>query len=103
MSAAWATIIVLALATVAIKASGPVLVGGRELPPRLSRVIGLLAPALLAALIMTETFGGPGRSLTFDARAGGLAAAAAILATTDSLIGAVVGAAGATALLRLLF
>jgi branched-subunit amino acid transport protein len=103
VSDAWVTIIALTVATVAIKGAGPAVVGGRDLPPSVMRVIGLFAPALLAALIMVETFGGSGRSLTLDARAAGLAVAAAILVTTESLIGAVLGAAGATALLRLIF
>ncbi|MFL5893836.1 MAG: AzlD domain-containing protein [Thermoleophilaceae bacterium] len=102
MNRAWLTIVVLTVATIAIKATGPVLVGRRALPPTFARVIALLAPALLAALIVTDTFGAGGRSLTIDARAGGLAAAAAILAVSRSLIGAVVGAAVATALLRFL-
>ena len=94
--------VALTVGTVAIKAAGPAAVGGRELPPRLMRVIAMLAPALLAALIMVETFGGSGRSLALDARAAGLVAAATILVTTESLIGAVIGAAAATALLRLI-
>jgi branched-subunit amino acid transport protein len=102
VSAAWTTIVVLTVVTIAIKAAGPAIVGGRELPRPLLRVIGLFAPALLAALIMVETFGGQGRSLTVDARAAGLAVAATILVTTESLIGAVIGAAAATALLRLI-
>jgi branched-subunit amino acid transport protein len=102
VSDAWVTIIVLTVVTVAIKGAGPAAVGGRDLPPAVMRVISLLAPALLAALIMVETFGGGGRSLVLDARAAGLAVAAAILVTTESLIGAVIGAAGATALLRLI-
>jgi hypothetical protein len=65
------------------------------------RVIALFAPALLAALIVVETFGGIGRTLVVDARAAGLAVAAVVLVTTESLIGAVVGSAAATALLRL--
>ena len=64
-------------------------------------MIALFAPALLAALIVTETFGGPGRTLVLDARAAGLAAAATVLLTTRSLIGGVVAAAVATSLLRL--
>jgi branched-subunit amino acid transport protein len=99
---AWATIIVLAVATATIKGAGPAVVGGRELSPAVMRVIACVAPALLAALIMVETFGGDGKSLTLDARAAGLVVAAAILTTTESVIGAVVGAAGATALLRLI-
>ncbi|MEA2495383.1 MAG: hypothetical protein QOJ29_3294 [Thermoleophilaceae bacterium] len=102
MNAAWTTIIVLTFVTIAFKAIGPMAVGGRDLPPAAMRVIGLLAPALLAALIVVETFGGHGRSLTIDARAAGMAVAAAVLVTTESMVGAIVSAAGATALLRLI-
>jgi branched-subunit amino acid transport protein len=102
MSAVWTTIIVLAVVTIAIKGAGPAAVGGRELPPAVLRVIALLAPALLAALIVVETFSGGDKSLTIDARAAGLAVAGAVLVTTESLVGAVLGAAGATALLRLI-
>jgi branched-subunit amino acid transport protein len=103
VSVAWTTVVALTIATVVIKAVGPALVGGRDLPPAVMRVIALFAPALLAALIVVETFGGAGRTLTIDARAAGLAVAATILVTTESLIGAVVGSAAATALLRLIF
>jgi branched-subunit amino acid transport protein len=101
VSAAWTTVVVLTIVTVAIKGIGPALVGGRQLPPKVMRVIALLAPALLAALIVVETFSGGGRTLVVDARAVGLAVAAVVLVTTESLIGAVVGSAAATALLRL--
>ena len=102
MSAGWTTVVALTIATVAIKGIGPAVVGGRELPPAVMRVIALFAPALLAALIVVETFASAGRSLTIDARAVGLAVAATALVTTDSLIGAVVGSAAATALVRLI-
>jgi branched chain amino acid efflux pump len=101
MSAPWTTIVVLTVVTVAIKGAGPAAVGGRQLPTPVMRVIGLLAPALLAALIVVETFSGGSKTLTVDARAAGLAVAAVILTTTESLVGAVVGSAAATALLRL--
>ena len=68
MSAAWITIGVLALATAAIKAAGPVVLGGRPLPPRVTAVVVLLAPAILAALVVTEAFA-TGRSLAIDERA----------------------------------
>ena len=61
MSEAWLTIAGLACATVAIKASGPLAVGRRELHPRALRVIALLAPALLTALVLVETFAADGR------------------------------------------
>lgn len=101
MSAVWATIIGLTVVTVAIKATGPVALGGRELPEWAMDVIALLAPALLAALVMVETFG-DGKSLVIDARAGGMAAAAIALSLRASLTVAVVVAAAAAAGLRLL-
>ncbi len=71
----WAVVAGCALGTVALKGAGPVLLGGRQLPPRLMRVVSLLGPALLAALVATSVFGGS-RRLVVDARALGLAAAA---------------------------
>jgi branched-subunit amino acid transport protein len=100
MSAAWATVAGLAIATAAIKAFGPVVFGGRELPALLARVIPLLAPALLAALVTTETLSGTGRSLVLDARAGGLVMAAVALWRRAPLYVVVLAAAAATALLR---
>ncbi|HEX3831909.1 MAG TPA: AzlD domain-containing protein [Solirubrobacteraceae bacterium] len=100
MSAAWATVAGLAIATAAIKAFGPVVFGGRELPAVLARVIPLLAPALLAALVITETLSGPGRSLVLDARAGGLVVAGIALWRRAPLYVVVLAAAAATALLR---
>jgi branched-subunit amino acid transport protein len=101
-SATWATIAGLALITFAIKAVGPVMFGGRALPGLLARVVPLLAPGLLAALVLVETFAGSGRSLTLDARAAGLAVAAIALWRRTPLLGAVLLAAVATAVVRLL-
>ncbi len=51
MSAAvWITVAGLVLTTVAIKAIGPLLFGGRQLPGPLARIIPRLPSALLAAL-----------------------------------------------------
>ena len=57
MTTAWWTVAIVGAATIAIKGAGPVLLGGRPLPERLGRVIGLLAPALLAALVAINTLG----------------------------------------------
>jgi uncharacterized membrane protein len=95
----WITIASLALATVALKLAGPLLLGGRPLPPRAMSVIELLASALLAALVAVETFG-KGRSLTLDARALGVLFAAAVLARRGPMMLAVVGAAAVAALTR---
>jgi uncharacterized membrane protein len=95
----WITIIAVALASAAIKAAGPVLVGGRELPPRAVAVIALLAPALLSALVITETFGEDGH-LVLDERAVGVAVAAVALALRAPMLVAVALAALTTALVR---
>ena len=99
MTMLWITIVAVALASAAIKAAGPVLVGGRELPPRAVAVIALLAPALLAALVVTETFGEDGH-LVLDERAVGVAVAAAALALRAPMLLAIALAAATTALVR---
>lgn len=98
----WITIGGLCVTTAVIKALGPLLFGGRDLPPLLARIIPLLAPALLAALVVSETFAGSGRSLVLDARAGGLAAAALAIWRRAPVIVVVVVAAAVTAALRVL-
>lgn len=99
MTAIWVTIAALALATAALKLAGPLLLGGRPLPPRAMSVVELLASALLAALVVVETFG-KGRSLTLDARALGLAFAAVVLARRGPVILAVLGSAAVAAAVR---
>jgi branched-subunit amino acid transport protein len=97
MTAVWTTIAGLALATAAIKAAGPVALGGRELPRPAIGMIALLAPALLAALVLTETFATGEGDLTVDARAVGLAAAAAAVLLRAPLLVTILVAAAATA------
>jgi len=96
----WVVILAVTLASAAIKAAGPVLVGGRELPSRMNAVIALLAPALLAALVVTETFGDDGH-LVLDERALGVVVAAVALALRAPVLLAVALAALVTALARL--
>jgi branched-subunit amino acid transport protein len=99
VSTAWTTILVLAAGTIAIKATGPVALGGRTLPPRVAEVISLLAPSLLAALVAVETFGS-GHELVVDARLAGLLAAGVALALRRSMMVVVIVAAAATAITR---
>jgi Branched-chain amino acid transport protein (AzlD) len=99
----WLIIVLLFAATVALKAVGPASLGRREPSPRRVAVTSLLAPALLAGLIVYETLGashGPG--LTLDARIGGFAVSVAALALRLPLLAVVAAAALATALLRTL-
>jgi branched-subunit amino acid transport protein len=98
----WVLIAVLAVGTLLVKTVGPLVAGGRELPPALSRVIALLAPALLAALVVLGTFTSD-RTLVVDARAAGLATALVALLARAPVVVALIAAAAVTALLRLLW
>ena len=88
------------IGTVLIKASGPVLLGGRTLPPSLTGVLDALAPAVLAALVVTQLVGGD-RELVLDERLAGIAVAAVAVALRAHILVVVVLAAVTTALLRL--
>jgi hypothetical protein len=90
----------MAVATALIKAAGPVAVGGRRLSPRALRVIALLAPPLLAALVVVETFSGDDGELVVDARLAGLLAAGAAIALRAPLAVIVLVAAATAAGLR---
>ena len=83
----------------AIKGLGPVLLGGRPLPARLTGVIELLAPALLGALVAVQTFG-DGQALVIDERVIGVGVAAVALWRKAPLLVVIVAAAAATALAR---
>jgi branched-subunit amino acid transport protein len=99
VSAAWIAVLVVGAATIAIKAAGPVLAGERELPVGASRVLGLLAPALLAALVATQAFASH-ESLVLDERGAGLAVAAVAVLLRAPLLVVVVLAAATAAGLR---
>jgi branched-subunit amino acid transport protein len=97
VTAVWITIAGMVATTVAIKAAGPLVLGGRELTGAAFAVIGLLAPALLAALVLTDTFTRD-QELTVDARAAGLACAGvAVLLRAPLLVTVLVAALGAAA------
>jgi branched chain amino acid efflux pump len=101
VSDVWTTVIVLAIVTALIRASGPVSVGGRELPQAVMRVIALIAASLLAALVMVETFAGGDDTLELDERALGVAAAGGVLLMRhDAMLRAVLVAAAVAALAR---
>jgi branched-subunit amino acid transport protein AzlD len=92
-------IVAAGLGTAALRAAGPVLLGGREPPERVHRLLDRLAPALLAALVVTNLAVTDGR-LTVDARLAGFAVAAAALWRRLPLLLVVSGAILTTALVR---
>lgn len=75
MSGVWLAVLLVGAVSMGLKAAGPVLLGGQELPATMQRVVALMAPTLLAALIATQIFG-DGKALVIDARAVGLAVGA---------------------------
>jgi len=97
----WVLIVGCAVLTVLIKACGPMLLGGRELPPWFTRVVMLLAPSLLCALVVTSVLAS-GRSWSVGAHTVGVAVAAVLLWRRQSLVLSVAVAVAITAGLRTL-
>ena len=101
MSSAWIVVAVVGVATIAFKAAGPVLIGRRSLPPRVRPIIDVLAPVMLIALVVTQTFGGD-EEIVVDARVAGVAAAGVAIWVRAHVIVAMAVAAAVTALVRLI-
>ncbi|MES1248929.1 MAG: AzlD domain-containing protein [Actinomycetota bacterium] len=99
MSDAWIAVLVVGAGTMLIKAVGPVGVAHRTLPPRAERLLELVAPAILAALVIDETFG-KGRHLVVDARLAGAGAAVLLALARAPYWAIVLAGAAATAAVR---
>lgn len=97
----WLALFALAAGTYVLKATGPVLLGGRELPPAMARTADLLPPALLAALVAVQGLTADGR-WSVDARAAGVAAALVVAARRGSFLAIVAAAMLVTAAVRAL-
>ncbi|MGZ5297648.1 MAG: AzlD domain-containing protein [Actinomycetota bacterium] len=109
MTHAWLVVVLVGIATIVVKSIGPILLGGRDLPPRVASLIGLLAPALLAALVAINTFGsvssktfGTAHSLVLDERVLGVIAAGVAVWRKAPVLLVVVIAAAVTAAARAL-
>ena len=100
MSGTWIVVAVVGIATIAFKAAGPVVIGRRSLPPRVQSLVELLAPVMLMALVVTQTFGGD-EEIEVDARVVGVGAAVVAIALRAHIIVAMAIAAVVTALVRL--
>ena len=97
----WLVIAVVGAVTILFKASGPVLLGGRKLPPRALALVEVLAPAMLAALVVTQTVGGD-QEIVLDERLVGVAAGAVAIRLHAPLIVVMVVAAAVAGLIRLI-
>jgi branched chain amino acid efflux pump len=96
----WLVIGVVGGVTMVFKASGPVLLGARELPPRVNSVVEVLAPAMLAALVVTQTVGGD-RELVLDERLAGVVVGGVAVWLRAPLLVVMVLAAATAAVIRL--
>jgi branched-subunit amino acid transport protein len=99
LTATWTAVVIVGVVTIGLKSAGPLLLQGHELPARLNGMIELLAPVMLAALVVTNTFGGD-HKLVLDPRAAGLAAAAVSIVVRAPLLVTVIVAAVTAALVR---
>lgn len=95
----WWLVIGLSVGSLAFKVGGLVIVGSRKLPLPLERCLILIPAALLAALVVKDTFS-TAHDLAIDARSVGLAVAVVAAWRKAPLIVVVVLAAGATAIMR---
>ena len=102
MTAAWIVVLVVGAGTVLFKAAGPVFLGSRELPPRALALVEVLAPAMLAALVVTQAVGGDRELVVDGARLAGLAVAGVAVWRRAPLVVVMAVAAATAALIRLL-
>ena len=90
-----------AVITAGIKATGPVALGGRDLPLWFSGIVAMMAPALFAALVVTQALA-DGRHWAIGADTVGVALSGIAAWRGASVIVVVAIAAVTTALLRAL-
>lgn len=95
----WTFVFVLAGSAYFFKVLGLVVIGDRELPPVLSRCLALIPAALIAAIVVHDTFSA-GQELVLDASAAGVGAAAIAAWRKVPLIGIILIGAGVAALVR---
>ncbi len=97
----WAFVLALAATAYGFKVVGLVIVGDRRLPAVVERCLALVPFALIAALVVKDTFA-VGQQLQLDARAVGVGAAVIAAWRHAPIIVVIVVGAGVTALVRAL-
>ena len=70
----WTLVLVLAAGAFMFKVLGVVILGGRTLPPVLDRCLALIPAALIASIVVKDTFS-TGQHLVIDARVAGVGVA----------------------------
>lgn len=95
----WMLIVLVAVVTAAIKAAGPIALGGRELPGWFSSIVTVMPAAVLTALVVTVALA-DGAKLSIGPDTAGVAAAGIVAWRGGSVILCVLVAAAVTAGLR---
>ena len=95
----WLAVALCAAVTAVERGLGPVTTGERTLPPAVTRVLALLASALLTALVVTQVFAEGGR-IAVGADTVGAGVAVLLLWRRASVLVVVLAAAATTAMLR---
>ena len=97
----WGLVLTLAVGAYAFKVLGFIVFGGRTLPPVVERCLALIPVALIAALVVKDTFS-VGQHLQIDARAAGVGCAVLAAWRRAPLIVVIVVGAAVTAAVRAL-
>jgi branched-subunit amino acid transport protein len=95
----WLSVVAVTVATWIMKASGPLALGDRQLPPTALKVSALMAPVLLAGLIAVDLGGARWTDLNWQQVVGVGVAGTARTLKAPMLLAVVLGIA-ATALIR---
>ena len=95
----WGLIGGCAVMTALLKGAGPIALGGRDLPPWFAAIVALMAPALFAALVVTQVLA-DGRDIGVGADTAGVALAGIAAWRGASVISVVTIAAVTAAALR---
>ena len=74
----WLVIAALTVGSIVLEVTGPLVAGGRTRPPAATRVVELLAPALVTALVVVGTLTA-GQDVVVDVRLAGVGAGALAL------------------------
>ena len=97
----WIIVLGLAAGAYAFKVLGLVVIGDRRLPSLLERCLALIPAAMIAAIIVNNTFAS-GRHLQIDARAAGVGTAVLLAWRRAPFVLVICSGAGVTALVRTL-
>lgn len=98
----WTTVLILSGGAYLFKVVGLLALHRRAVPAAVLQFVGLLPPALLTALIVTQTVAGADAAVVVDARVAGLAVAAVAVWRRAPFLVVVASAVVTTALLRAL-